>query len=611
MKLIFTFLTFFIFLSSPILFSQNVGLSFDGVDDYLTTSYGGVQGSSARTVEAWIKTTANCIPTSGGVQNVIADYGTFTTGARFTFNILWSNAIRIEIGGSGLSGSIAVNDGLWHHVAVVYDPTATDEYALYVDGVLDIAGNLSTVINTGSANDFQIGERIDGVNSFDGEIDEVRFFNIARSAADIAADMNAEFCSIPSGLEAYYRLNDGVANATNTAFNSAADDGGNGYTGTLNNFALTGTNSNWVNGPSIAAGINDGSISVNTCMPYTSGLGNVYGTTGTYYETYTNAAGCDSILEIKLTVTPITSNISVSACNVYTSPSGTYQWTFSGNYADTIQAANGCDSVISIALTINNYDTTVAVSDCGSYTTPDGNFTWNTSGQYPVTYLSSLNCDSTITYDVTIGHPTTSTLNITTCGSYTTPSGNNTYTASGTYTDVITNVAGCDSTITINLTLVNVSNGVTQTGNTLTADLTGASYQWYTCDNGVLGTPIAGETGQSFTPVNTGDYAVEVTVNNCTTASACYTVDLSSMEESNILSAMIYPNPTNGAFTITLGENYDRLFVQVIDLQGKVVVSRTGSDTNVISINEELPSGVYFVKLNANQKTTTYKLVVL
>lgn len=590
--------------------SQNVALNFDGVDDYVSTNYAGISGSGARTIEAWIKLTADSNPTTGGSQNVITDYGTFLTGERFTFNVLWGNAVRIEIGGSGLSGTIVVNDGLYHHVACVYDPLATDKYALYVDGILDVSGNLTTIINTGSVNDFRIGERIDGVNYFEGDIDEVRFYDYARTATEIANEANAELCVLPTGLVAYYRLNEGLPNMMNLGTTSTSDDSGNNNSGTLNNFTLSGTVSNWSVGPVIAPGANDSTIAVNVCGPYVSGNGTIYNASGTYYESYTNTNNCDSILEIKLVYSPITNSINVSACSSYTSPSGNYTWTGAGFYFDTLQTAGGCDSILSIALTIDSYAGTETVSGCGSFTTPDGNNTWTVSGQYPVTYTNAANCDSVVTYDVTIGSSSSSSLNITTCGVYTAPSGV-TYNTSGTYTDIIPNIFGCDSTITIDLTIVNVSNGVTQNGFTLTADLAGAAYQWFTCENGVLDAPIAGETNQSFTPNVTGDYAVEVSLNNCTTASVCYTIDLSTIEETAISKAQIFPNPTNGSFTIDLPETTSNLNLSLISLQGKVILERNIAHKNSVTINEELPAGVYFIQLRANAKTATYKLVVL
>ena len=92
-------------------FAQNTALHFDSLTTHVQTTSPGIPGGTqARTIEAWIKTTSNHVPTAGK-QGVIVDYGTFVTGGRFTFNVLWANAIRIEVGVNGLSGTIPINDG--------------------------------------------------------------------------------------------------------------------------------------------------------------------------------------------------------------------------------------------------------------------------------------------------------------------------------------------------------------------------------------------------------------------------------------------------------------------------------------------------------------------
>ncbi|MEY3049429.1 MAG: hypothetical protein RL365_1467 [Bacteroidota bacterium] len=73
------------------------------------------------------------------------------------------------------------------------------------------------------------------------------------------------------------------------------------------------------------------------------------------------------------------------------------------------------------------------------------------------------------------------------------------------------------------------TNGVTQTDVTLTADQNNATYQWIDCDNN--NSPILGETNQSFTPTVTGNYAVEVTVNGCTSVSECVLMDFTGVDE--------------------------------------------------------------------------------
>lgn len=190
--------------------AQN-SLEFDGVDEYVQTSYPGINGNSARSVIAWIKTTANADPNNDGIQQIITDWGMQVTGGRFTFNILWNDAIRVEVSGSGLSGTIAVNDGIWHQVAVTYDPDSADSFSLYVDGVLDIAGNITTAVNTVPSVDMLIGKRVDDQRFFEGEMDEVSVWDRALTLEEII-----EFqciSGVPSqvdNLVAYYDFNDGT-----------------------------------------------------------------------------------------------------------------------------------------------------------------------------------------------------------------------------------------------------------------------------------------------------------------------------------------------------------------------------------------------------------------
>ncbi|MGB0269437.1 MAG: hypothetical protein ACPGCV_04575, partial [Bacteroidia bacterium] len=64
--------------------SNDIALDFDGVDDYLETSYYGVLDSGARTLEAWINTSKNYDGNQGYKQGVIANYGDFSTSNRWT-----------------------------------------------------------------------------------------------------------------------------------------------------------------------------------------------------------------------------------------------------------------------------------------------------------------------------------------------------------------------------------------------------------------------------------------------------------------------------------------------------------------------------------------------
>ncbi len=147
-------------------------------------------------------------------------------------------------------------------------------------------------------------------------------------------------------------------------------------------------------------------------------------------------------------------SVSPAVCGSYTSPSGKYVWTTSNTYQDTITNAAGCDSLITVNLTILQPSTfTFKDTTCGNYLSPSGKYTWMASGTYSDTLPNAAGCDSLISVELTVNTATSATIAPVVCESYLSPSGA-TYTSSGVYQDIITNQAGCDSIILINLTVL-------------------------------------------------------------------------------------------------------------------------------------------------------------
>ncbi|MDG1331052.1 MAG: lamin tail domain-containing protein [Crocinitomicaceae bacterium] len=104
------------------------------------------------------------------------------------------------------------------------------------------------------------------------------------------------------------------------------------------------------------------SFAVSDCDSYTSPSGMTWTASGTYNDTIQNAAGCDSVMVITLTINTSTSNIITEfACNSYTAPSGAV-FTASGTYTDVIPNTAGCDSTITINLTITSVDVSTTLS---------------------------------------------------------------------------------------------------------------------------------------------------------------------------------------------------------------------------------------------------------
>ncbi|ASS50812.1 MAG: hypothetical protein A3D31_14775 [Candidatus Fluviicola riflensis] len=146
--------------------------------------------------------------------------------------------------------------------------------------------------------------------------------------------------------------------------------------------------------------------------------------------------------------------VNVLSCGDYTSPSGNYTWTTNGTYSDTIPNSYCGDSLLTINLTIAqpSFDT-MDVTTCDSFDSPSGLYNWTTSGMYYDTIPNAAGCDSLLTINLTINNSTYDTMDVTACESYDSPSGLYNWTTSGMYYDTIPNMIGCDSLLTINLTV--------------------------------------------------------------------------------------------------------------------------------------------------------------
>ena len=310
----------------------------------------------------------------------------------------------------------------------------------------------------------------------------------------------------------------------------------------------------------------------------------------------TNAAGCDSTVTLDLTIT--NSNIGtdvITACDNYTWIDGV-TYTVSNNSATHVLTnAAGCDSTVTLDLTIANPNTgTDVITACDSYTWIDG-IAYTASNNTATQILTNAaGCDSTVTLDLTITNSNTGTDVITACDSYTWIDGIE-YTASNnSATHILTNAAGCDSIVTLDLTINTVDNGITQLDDiTLQSDASSAQYQWVDCSNNYQ--PINGETDQVFIAYANGDYALIVTENNCADTSDCVTINAVGLN--NILTDVIlnvFPNPTSNSFTISSDILLNSDF-KIVDSQGREVLKGSIYGKEKTVNISKLSKGVYLV----------------
>ncbi|MFT5266259.1 MAG: hypothetical protein ACI8YQ_005023, partial [Polaribacter sp.] len=116
---------------------------------------------------------------------------------------------------------------------------------------------------------------------------------------------------------------------------------------------------------------------------------------------------------------------------------------------------------------------------------------------------------------------------------------------------------------------------ITQVDNLLNANSSGAgiTYQWIDCADG---SEIAASTAQTFSATTNGNYAVILNDNGCVDTSACISISsLGIMENGFGKDLLLYPNPTNGHFSIDLGEILENITISITDLSGRLIQTKT------------------------------------
>lgn len=193
-------------------------------------------GTNDYTVEMWVN-----VDDGTGIQVLAGDFDG-STNDEFT---LWigGNAVATSAGSGAAditTGSVITN-GSWHHVAIVRN---SGQGIIYVDGVAEATNTLSGSIS--SSSNMNLGRQPGGSPfHLDGRLDEVRFWNDARSQEELVDNMFSNLTGIEANLVAYYRANQGIGNSDM----NLPDLSGDNNNGTLTNFNNLGgsmTTSNWV-----------------------------------------------------------------------------------------------------------------------------------------------------------------------------------------------------------------------------------------------------------------------------------------------------------------------------------------------------------------------------
>ena len=342
------------------------------------------------------------------------------------------------------------------------------------------------------------------------------------------------------------------------------------------------------------------------------GLGNSHALAirndNTVFAAYNNAYNGYK-LNVKKFCTSETSQATNAICQGQTYSFGNQTLNAAGSYSEVFSNSDGCDSLVNLSLTIlPTYSLNQSITLCDGESLQIGNSNYTQSGNYQTILTSQGGCDSTIYTQLTIVNPVLTSEQQTICeGDYFVYNGD-TLTSEADYEYMYQAQNGCDSTHIVQLTIENALTPIiAQVDGLLSTSTVGDNFQWIDC-NGNL--PITGALSNEFTPINDGDYAVEVTNNQCTWLSDCYTFSTVSLPQNNDDEIyFVYPNPASTFLTLDAPQGKNITSISLMDQLGRVLEVMSNTTTFDL-LNME--SGVYFLTiLEATTEETILKFQVV
>ncbi len=316
-------------------------------------------------------------------------------------------------------------------------------------------------------------------------------------------------------------------------------------------------------------------------------------------EIFTAANGCDSTVTVSLNVLPqLSSTYHPAIC--YGESIEFNGTTYNSGHlygVEVLTASNGCDSLVYVYASIlpeltGSYNPTLCFGESVEVngTTYDVNNPVGTE-----IFTASSGCDSTVTVSLNILPELTGSYTATMCADEEIEINGTVYNAANpTGTEVLSSVDGCDSTVTINLSIFTAEILVYPgTPGLLSAEPDNAEYQWINC---ATGEEIPGATAQSFTAEEQGSYAVIVTSDGCSDTSNCASPAHLGINDQAVSLVKLYPNPATTSFRLSGLENLSGIReMSLLDMNGKQLLlsEQVVSEWTIA----DLESGVYWLHI--------------
>ena len=279
---------------------------------------------------------------------------------------------------------------------------------------------------------------------------------------------------------------------------------------------------------------------------------------GTYYDTLQSVFGCDSIVELTLTVDAvIITQIPASICFGEIYNLNGFNETASGTYYDTLQSLSGCDSIVELTLTVDTLIfTPIVASICYGEIYNLNGFNETATGIYYDTLQSVSGCDSIVELTLTVNPIDTTFIVDSICYGTTYNSNGFNESTAGVYYKILQNVIGCDSivelTLMVNSTTLTAANLVYNIPSNHVYNGSPQGIGQVTVDSLAVpnfdATIIVYYNGSDTVPTNAGTYTVTVNITagtNYAAVTGLYLGVYTIAKKTLILADLVYTIPTN------------------------------------------------------------------
>jgi len=333
---------------------------------------------------------------------------------------------------------------------------------------------------------------------------------------------------------------------------------------------------------------------------------------GAHYMAPCNTGGCSPTFGTDI----------ISACNSYTWIDGNTYTSSTSLPTDTLVNAAGCDSIVTLNLTVNyNTSITIFIDGCTGGTLinmgdPTNNFVAMSDTIVYDSLMTTTGCDSVVILDITINDASNIIDSVTTCDTLYTWIDGVTYTTDTTVQAMYSTVNGCDSVVTLVLTFSQLNSTLNYSGGFFTTNQPLASFQWVVCSDNYAVIPNLTDSVTSIedfynSGVQNGSFIGVITeLNGCIDTTNCLQVLWFSIDENSPFSEVdIYPNPSDGPITINL-TGLKSVDIDLFDITGKEILQVTNLSTPQYLIDENLPAGIYILTLETEGQKQTYKIVI-